>query len=273
MNALEHAIWFVGDLDDPWVADLADALPHDVTRIPTQDDWHEVVLAQGGTLSSLVLHRATLTPRDVERLARFRNERVPTPRVVLCVGPYARYVELERCSEFVDVVLPEATARDTILRHLGKGEGRGEREAPGNHPQVQVVSSDFELRQTLAAACVVAGHRAKPVANWSEAAPGGVVVWDVPVLDTDWPGTLARQARLASVVALLGFADRAMVREARDQGASACLESPCELADLLFVLERLSACRSEPAHGVPPPPVTSRRAPRPVVESQRDSYN
>lgn len=275
MNALEHAIWFVGDLDDPWVANLADALPQDVTRIPAQDDWLEAVNAPGDALPSLlVLHRATLTPRDVERLNTLRNKRDPRPGIILCVGPYARYADLERCSEFVDVVLPEATARDTILRHLAERTGRGESLASSpNRAQIQVVSSDFELRQTLATACVIAGYRARGVAGWTEVSPGGVVVWDVPVLERDWLETLSRQTPLSSVITLLGFADRAMVLDARSRGASACLESPCELADLFFVIERLSNSRIEPAHGVPPPPVSSRRPTRTVVDPRRDPYN
>ena len=33
MMAADHPVWFVGDLDDPWVASLADALPAAARRI------------------------------------------------------------------------------------------------------------------------------------------------------------------------------------------------------------------------------------------------
>ena len=59
------------------------------------------------------------------------------------------------------------------------------------------------------------------------------------------------------MVALLGFADRATVGQARAHGASACLELPFDLADLVFVLDRLAAPRIEPAHEVPPPPAAA----------------
>ncbi|MEJ7639102.1 MAG: hypothetical protein WKF75_14300 [Singulisphaera sp.] len=61
------------------------------------------------------------------------------------------------------------------------------------------------------------------------------------------------------MVALLGFADRATVGQARAHGASACLELPYDLADLVFVLDRLAASRAVPAHEVPPPPAAARR--------------
>ncbi len=273
MNAHEQSILFVGDLDDPWVAAIADALPQEAIRISCVDDWHEVLSTVPTAPSTLVLHRPTLTPRDAERLEKVRKGSMNSPRLILCVGPYARYVDLERCSLFVDVVLPEATARETVLRHVMTGEGRGERRASGTHPPVHVVSDNFEFRQTFAAACTLAGYRAKAASDWSETVSGGIVIWDVPVLESDWTTTLARQAQLASIVTILGFADRALVREARLEGASACLEAPCELGDLLFVLDRLSAIRSEAGHGVPPPPVTSRRPMRPMADKARDTYN
>ncbi|MEJ7639101.1 MAG: hypothetical protein WKF75_14295 [Singulisphaera sp.] len=46
------------------------------------------------------------------------------PRVVLCVGPHAKHAELERLALLIDEVVPEATARDTIARHLPGGEDR-----------------------------------------------------------------------------------------------------------------------------------------------------
>ena len=143
-----------------------------------------------------------------------------------------------------------------IARHLPGGEVRAPAAIRGSGPGrcVSVISDHFELRETLAEACEVAGYRAKPARDLSEAAPGGLAVWDVPVLGTDWPRGLARRASAGPVVALLGFADRATVGQARAHGASACLELPCDLADLVFVLDRLAASRIEPAHEVPPPP-------------------
>ena len=261
MNDPGHSVWFVGDLDDPWVAAIADALPQEVARracagdLP--DEWLDATSAPG----TLVLHRALLTPHDAEWLATLRSGRADPPRVVLCVGPHARHAELERLALLVDEVVPEATARDTIARHLPGGEVRAPTALRGSGPGrcVSVVSEHFELRETLAEACEVAGYLAKPARDLSEAAPGGLAVWDIPVLGTDWPRGLARRASAGPVVALLGFADRATVGQARAHGASACLELPFDLADLVFVLDRLAASRIEPAHEVPPPPAAARR--------------
>ena len=73
MNAADHPVWFVGDLDDPWVASLADALPAGTRRIACAgdlpDDWPG---AARRLPRVVVVHRAWLSPRDAERLARLR---------------------------------------------------------------------------------------------------------------------------------------------------------------------------------------------------------
>jgi hypothetical protein len=227
-----------------------------------------------------VLHRALLTPTDAERVARLRSGLAPTPRVVLCIGPHARHVDLERWSArgIIDAVVPEATARDTIARHLEAdvAEGGGPtRRLAGSRPRVAVVGTNSELRRTLVDACEALGYPAEPACDWSEAAARGPAVWDVPLLESDWPSALARRARLGPVVVLLGFPDRALVREAREHGAWACLELPYDLLDLGHVLDRINAPRAEPGHTVPPPPSARRRAPaakgqdRPQVAGRR----
>ena len=82
--------------------------------------------------------------------------------------------------------------------------------------------------------------------------PRVLSVWDVPVLEPDWPELLRRQSSLGPVIALLGFADRATVARAKAAGAAACLDLPFDLDDLLHVVRRVSAAvESEgPAAGV-----------------------
>jgi hypothetical protein len=80
------------------------------------------------------------------------------------------------------------------------------------------------------------------------------------MLDPGWPDRMARRSRSSSVIALMGFADREAVRTARETGASACLEWPCELDDLAYVLDRIAAPpRADTGHGVPPAPAVARR--------------
>ena len=115
-------------------------------------------------------------------------------------------------------------------------------------------------RRTLADACETLGYPAEPASDWSEAAATGPAVWDVPVLEPDWPRAAgpadAARCRWSSCC---GFAGRALVGQARAQGASACLELPYDLLDLGHVLDRVTAPLGEPAHAVPPRPVV--RAP------------
>jgi len=80
---------------------------------------------------------------------------------------------------------------------------------------------------------------------------------------------MSRRARTAAVVALLGFADRVIVAQAREAGASACLDWPCDLDDLTHVLDRAArsprASVGEPGHVLPAAPVALRRQSRPEV--------
>jgi hypothetical protein len=272
LDPRDRSDWFVGDLTDPWIAAIADALPESVIRHGVAGDLPEELLPIPGSSvpGTLVLHRTVLTARDAAWLARLRNDRAAPTRVILCVGPHVRYADLERWSPLVEVVLPEATARDTVARHLHKPDDDRPRPV-GPRPGVAIVSTNFELRSTLADACEQAGYPATAAFAWAEASPGGLAVWDVPVLESGWPEALARRARLGPVIALLGFADRGLVTAARVHGASACLELPCDLADLIGVLDRLSSTvRSEAAHDVPPPPVTLRRSPRAVAVQEQE---
>lgn len=279
MNASGRSVWFVGDLDDPWVVGIVDALPRAVLRVACAGEWSDGLFHDLPNPATLVIHRALLTRHDAERLARLRKERSTSLRVILCVGPHIRYADLVRWSPLVDVILSEATARETIARHVagsvGVGEGRGEGRGTTPRPAIDVVSSNYELREALADVCVSAGYPVRKAVDWTEVEPGGLAIWDVPVLEPDWGRALARRAQIGMVVALIGLADRVLVGQARAQGASACLELPCDPVDLIDVLDRLCASsRLDRTHGVPPPPWVLRRGShKVVVEPGNETYN
>ncbi len=165
-------------------------------------------------VQTLVLHRATLTETDLLQLRRLRSDRAGPGgalKIVLCLGPFARYHLVERCAGVVDVILPEATAAEVIGRYLGI-------EPPPfdiPRPRVAVISRLFDLRLVLAETCRAAGYPPEMARDWDEAPEGALVVWDVPVLEEGWETILSRQARHRPVVTLFGFADRALVAEAR----------------------------------------------------------
>jgi hypothetical protein len=274
MMATDHPVWFVGDLDDPWVAAVADALPSGARRIACAGELPEDWPGAAAVPRVVVVHRAWLSSRDAERLARLRTrsgESAATPRVVLCIGPHVRHVDLERwCARgLIDAVVPEATARDTIARHVAAGDGDGlHRHPAAPRPRVAVVSANFELRRTLADACEALGYAPDPASDWSEAAATGPALWDVPVLEPDWPRALARRVGRGAVVVLCGFASRALVGQARALGASACLELPYDWLDLGHVLARVTAPLGEPAHAVPPRPASARHRAAAAVQNQ-----
>lgn len=292
------SVCFAGDLEDPWVAAIADALsiarPRSATalsvrRVNFPGDLPDSLFDVGRTLDVLVLHRAVLTRRDAERLARWRSCRTPPARVVLCFGPHVRHADLERWATLVDATVPEATARESIARHVEPSDAphglgvanHGPSRATGPRSRVAVVSTNSALRGLLAEAVEALGYVAAPARDWEDAAPDALAVWDVPVLEPSWPDALARRARLGPVVVLLGFADRTLVNQARARGASACLELPFDLADLAATLDRLTAAPAtsstwnEPPHPTPPPPVSRRRETAPnarrVVEPGRET--
>ncbi|WP_435007485.1 hypothetical protein P12x_004774 [Tundrisphaera lichenicola] len=258
MEGSDRAPWFLGDLDDPWVVAIADAIPR-ARRFHHPDDLPDSWPIDGVAPPAVILHRRHLTVADAHRVVGLRSRWERPPRIILCVGPQARYADVECWSRLVEVVIPEATALDTVARHALES-GSAPR-AGGNRPRVALVSTDRELRVALAETCRSAGYLAEARRDWSELAPDCPVVWDVPVLEAGWGAQLSRRATTSTVVALLGFADRATVRASRAAGASACLELPCDSADLIATLDRVvSRPRIEPAHSTPPPPMGSRLA-------------
>ncbi|MHC5543091.1 hypothetical protein ACYOEI_33125, partial [Singulisphaera rosea] len=171
MNAPGQPAWFVGDLDDPWVAAIAEVLPRDVVRVRCDEDWHTLFPPGTPGPETLILHRPILTALDADRLAAFKKERTPATRVILCTGPHARYADVDRCASAVDAIVSEATASDTILRHL---RGRDDHDSGLNkksRPTVGVVSENVEWRRTLADACNQAGYRPLPVDDWGGLSP------------------------------------------------------------------------------------------------------
>jgi hypothetical protein len=285
MDESHAAIWFLGDLSDPWVASIADALPvaHGVVRIDSSNEpFPGRPFARDRPPRLIVVHRQTLGPPDAEWLKEWRTQGVSatSPAIILCVGPYVRYEELERYSGLVDLVLSEATTADVLPRHVARLlDGRPSRSPQAeNDPaaRVLVASANAELSQTIAEACAAAGY---PVEQADDQAVGTrspstdehsrsgetlLTVWDVPVLE-EWSERLKRHARnTGPVVALMGFPDRSMVALAKSNGAIACLELPLNLDDLIDVIERIAHSlardprpalpRAEPPHSLPPRP-------------------
>jgi CheY-like chemotaxis protein len=197
--------------------------------------------------------------------------------VILCYSPFARQADLERWTDRVDAALPEATAREMVARRvaaaLGVSAAPARGHPPRKKPEVVVVSTNPSLRQVLAEAAQAAGFPATQATDWFDAPASGAAIWDVPLLEPDWPHELEHRTRHGPVVVLLGFADRALVTEARARGASSCLELPVDLADLADALNRLPSFRAEPAHDLPPPPAGRKRTtpPRVVSEARHDS--
>ena len=297
MDESHAAIWFVGDLNDAWVASIADALPaaYGVVRIDSGAEPSPGRPAgRDRSPRLIVVHRQTLAPRDAQWLKEWRPAAVSTtsPALILCVGPYVRYEELERYSGLVDLVLSEATAADVIPRHVARLlDGRPTRppRAEADPPvRVLVASGNSELCHTIAEACAAAGYAVekagdeevgnRPPAGNEHSRSGETLltVWDVPVLE-EWAERLKRHARnTGPIVALMGFPDRNMVAVAKSKGAIACLELPLNLDDLVDVIERFASSLARDPHPAAPraePPHTLPPRPRRQLAGERTSTN
>lgn len=233
------AVFFAGDLSDPWVAELAERLPAATPRLDCPGalpaEWPD----EARQAATWVLHRAVLEATDAERLRAARRLGL-CERLILCVGPQARYHQLQRWSGLATAVLGEATAAEILPRYLGSENARV---APNGaaRGEVAIVSSNRGLRDVLEASCRAAGYAAQAVPGWSGVPTAAVTLWDAPVLEPDWLDRLARESARRPVIAVVGFPDRPMVAAARRAGASACLELPCDPADLAYLLHRMTA--------------------------------
>lgn len=266
-------VGFLGDLADPWIAAIADALAagRRVDRVQCDGPLPDRPFGESSP-PALVIHRHKLGAADAGRLAEWRapnDDRVP--HLTLVVSPYARYEDVERASARADLIVSEATAAEILPGRLARrldGDGR-----PGPPPcRIEIAAGDAELAGVLAEACSRAGYTTRVV---DDRQIGGdrcelpahpersLTIWEVPVLEPGWARRLEWRARQTGpVIALAGFADRAVVTRAREAGAVACLDLPCDLDDLIDAVDRAvlrtSAARAEPPHQLPPP----RRNPR-----------
>lgn len=248
---------FVGDLDDPWIAEIAAALPAGAIVWNGPEDLGDSLSRPGADARTLVLQRAVLGQRDREQVAAWKEAATGERRVLLIVGPHSRYHQVERWATLADVVLAEATAVETIGRHFLRPM------PPIRRPPVTIIAAEFELRSALVDLVRAAGYPAAGSADWSGPA-NGPAIWEVPLLDREWPRELARHSRHRPVLALMGIADRQDVVLARAAGAAACLDSACEFDDLAFVLARLA----EPTAAGPGPRIRRDRA---AVHSPRQA--
>ena len=174
--------------------------------------------------------------------SRFGDGRDP-PAVFLCVSPFVRYDDLHACSGLVDLVVSEAEAADVLPRRVSRLLGTAADRSPGNDVpslRIEVAGGNAELCDAVAEACTAAGYNARraddlPREDWvlprdDRALPGDdpaagadrvLTIWEVPVLEPDWSERLARRALLAGpVIALIGFADRTTVTQAKPPGPS-----------------------------------------------------
>ncbi len=271
-DASPCAIGFIGDLNDPWVFAIADALSmsREVVRVNHAGSLPAWPFEGARPPRAVVIHRHKVGPTDAERLREWRSAADRPARLVLCVSPYVRYEELERWSSLVDFVISEGVAADVLPGQLARRlDGCGRRRPSSSSlsaVRIEIAGGDDELCRVLVDACVQSGYSARQVGEHEigghphprprdRTDSGGqrvLTIWEVPVLEPGWPQRLEWRAhRTGPVIGLAGFADRAIVARAKGAGAVACLELPCDLDDLVDAVDR--AVSSTPADEWPIP--------------------
>ena len=114
------------------------------------------------------------------------------------------------CSRGVDLAIPEATAVETLSRHVirlleRRDEPPRELLAASCLP-VQVISSNHELRAVLSEICLAEGFKVTSSREFTapcqsraaaadRAASQVLTLWDIPVLEPDWPGLLEERTQ------------------------------------------------------------------------------
>ncbi len=280
----EDALWFMGDLSDPWVVSIAEAMARcsGIVQVHCPGDLPVRPFGPDRLPRLIVIHRHRFTAVDAQRLKAYRVLPLTgqSPAILLCVSPYVRYDALERWSALVDFVVSEATAEDILPGYVSRlVERRDSRsKAPaGAGVRIEVAGANHDLCGTLVEACTNAGYTAirvpdlavdggtSPTARPTAGVERTLTLWDVPVLEPDWSGKLKRRSTSSGpVIALTGFADREIVTLAKASGAIACLDLPFHVDDLIDVIDRAvstlppdrwpSPVRAEQPHLVPPPP-------------------
>ncbi len=286
MDLTDGLIRFLGDLSDPWVAAIADALPalSSVRRIDCPGDVPDRPFEPSHPPRLVIVHRQHWTASDARRFKSWREPMAASPALFLCFSPYFRHEELERLSALFDQTISEAVAGDVLPGRVARLIGGNSRPFAGKAVasfRIEVACGTDELGEALAQRFEDAGFRARTVddsAIGTEATPRVssisstervLTIWEVPVLTENWPQRLQTRAlALGPVIALAGFADRAIVTTARSQGACACLDFPFDSDDLLDVVDRVSRSFAATQWPLPPraesrhvlPPRSRRRA-------------
>ncbi len=205
MDASQSPIWFIGDLSDPWIVAIAESIARvrSLRRLDCPGSLPTDLFDRTRPPRLIVIHRYHLGLDDIERLMDWRGPQGanPAPAVFLCVSPYVRYVELERVSRLVDLVVSEATAAEVLPRHVVRLIEGTERRSPRPATpafRIEVATGNDPLGRTVLEARGAAGYRAEAV---DDQEIGGIVrvrnrsapatervltIWEIPLLEPGW---------------------------------------------------------------------------------------
>ena len=237
---------FFGDREDPYASAIARAIPDldrawdcrdlipDLGRFARELDQDHVIIA----------HRSNPRPIEIDRLAAIRTiDPAARHKIILCSGDYLRYREWNRSRTKFDAILAETSARETIALYVNADSAR--LSTPCERSPVAILGGNHAIRRTIAEACRDFGRDPAIVVDDGDLLniQESTLIWIDPTFERDRIDLFFGAAERNAIVALIGCADRVRDLEARRLGAAACLDFPCDLADLAFVLDRIDLKR------------------------------
>jgi hypothetical protein len=256
-RSTERSIVLVGDLDDGLVENIARALEPHAQNVHVERAWPDPWPRIVRTARIAALVRGSLGLTEVDQLRALREGDPSPSRVVLIHGPHVRYHLLERARMWVDHLVPEASAVESLLRvaNLAKAPAN-----PSRKGRLGVACRESALRELILDALRSLTSVPLATRDAESLPPVDLLVWVVPTLEPDWPLRLRRLADRTPVVAVIPFADREAVDLALKAKASACLDLNGGLEAIATVVARLiqdPARDGHLGHALPPPPHAS----------------
>ena len=102
MDASQSPIWFIGDLDDPWIVEIAESIAsvRSIRRLDCPGSLPDLSIRPHAAAATDRPPSASSGPRTTlcgSWTGVSLKARTAPPAVFLCISPYVRYVELERC--------------------------------------------------------------------------------------------------------------------------------------------------------------------------------
>lgn len=201
------------------------------------------ILDKMNHMDCLLIHRRNIGPSEIQTISAIRQRLEGSgprrPRIELVLGDLARYSDVQTLAAMSDRITPEGIITEVLPFRLQRLRNQVPRSVSGNFPsKVGLLSQNRSLMEMLAEWIQFIGHQPVIVNGWSDPriSRSGLMIWDVPLLNSRWETELLNQTKRRPVITLMGMATRDLTEQARAAGAIGCLDLPFESDDLIDMI-------------------------------------